>query len=157
MCRVILVTVMLALIARTSVAQGATPNASRTLDAGSIVRVTTDSGELVGQLAAPLKTDRAARVILFPCSTCAPTQYLPRSIRSLDVQTGSSRGTHIGLGALIGVAVGAATGALLSKPTEWGGQGLGASVYGVMGLVVGTGVGVVLPVHHGWLRVWPAQ
>lgn len=154
MHRVLLVCIMVSLFAGTSVAQGSAPGPGRTLDVGTIVRVTTDTGQVIGQLAAPLKTDSAARVILFPCSSCAPMQYPANAVRGLDIQTGSSRGSHIGLGALIGAAAGAATGALLGKPGEYTGKGTDAALFGVLGVLIGAGVGALLPVHYSWLRVF---
>ena len=153
MHRVLLVGIMMPLFAGTSAAQASAANARRTLDVGTIVRVTTDTGQVIGQLAAPLKTDTAARVILFPCSSCAPMQYPANAVRGLDVQTGSSRGSHIGLGVLIGGAAGAATGALLGQPGEYTGKGTDAALFGVLGVIIGVGVGALLPVHYSWLRV----
>lgn len=163
MYRVLLVGIMVPLFAGTSAAQGSAANASRTLDVGTIVRVTTDTGQVIGQLAAPLKTDSAARVILFPCSTCALAQYPANAVRSLDVQTGSSRASHIGLGAVIGAGVGAAAGALVGSNGKWFGGSSGsatgpeAAAGGVLGLLVGTAIGAVLPVGYRWVRVLPAQ
>ena len=157
MYRLILAGILVPLFAGTSVAQGSATNASRTLDVGTIVRVTTDTGRVVGQLATPLKTDSAARVILFPCSTCALVQFPANAVRSLDVQAGSSRASHIGLGALIGTAAGAATGALLGKPGEYTGKGTDAALFGVLGALIGAGVGAVLPVAYHWVGVLPGR
>ncbi len=80
-------------------------------------------------------------------------QFPARSVRGLDVQTGSSRSSHIGVAALIGGAGGAAAGALLGQRGEYTGTGTDAALLGVLGLILGSGVGAVLPVHYTWLRV----
>ncbi len=162
MYKVLLVSIMVPLFAGTSVAQGSATTPSRNLDVGTIVRVTTDTGQVVGQLAARLNTDSAARVILFPCSTCALAQYPANAVRSLDVQAGSSRATHIGLGAVIGAGVGAVAGAMAGSNSKWfGGSGSAtgpdAVAAGVLGLLIGTAIGAVLPVGYHWVRILPAQ
>lgn len=164
MLRVLLVASMMAVFAGPSPAQSPTSSAVRTLDVGTIVRLTTDTNRVVGQLAAPLNPDSASRVELFPCPRCPLGQYPVNGIRILEVQTGSSRSTHVALGVLIGGGVGAAAGALAGSnakifPGANPGSGTGpfAVVYGVLGALVGTAIGAFLPVRYHWVRILPAR
>ena len=164
MLRVLLAAIITAVFTGISAAQSPTTNVVRTLDAGTTVRITTDSNQVVGQLAASLNPDSASRVVLFPCARCALAQYSVSGVRTLDVQTGSSRRTHVALGALIGGGLGAAVGALAGSNTRifpganpGSGTGPYAVVYGVLGALVGTGIGAFLPVRYHWLRILPAR
>lgn len=164
MFRLLLVGIVLAVFTGTSAAQSPTTDSVRTLDIGTIVRVTTDTNQVTGQLAVPLNPDSASRVILFPCSRCALAQYPMNGVRILEVQTGSSRSTHVGLGALIGGGVGAAAGALVGAnsriaPDAGPGSAAGPSavIFGVLGALVGTATGAFLPVRYHWVRLIPAH
>ena len=104
MPRIRFVCTILAISAGTSAAQTPTLPA-RTLDVGAIVRLSTDSSHIVDQLATPFNTGRATLVNLFPCSRCAIAQYPISDVRTLDLREGSSRGTHVGLGFVIGAGI----------------------------------------------------
>ena len=164
MLRVLLAGIITVVFTGISAAQSPTTIAVRTLDAGTIVRITTDSNQVVGQLAVSLNPDSASRVVLFPCARCALAQYPVSGVRTLDVQTDSSRSTHVALGALIGAGVGAAAGALAGSNTRivpesnpGSAAGPSAVIYGVLGALTGTAIGAFLPVRYHWLRILPAR
>ena len=163
MLRIRFASMMLAICGGTSAAQSPTLPA-RTLDVGAIVRLSTDSGHIVGQLATPLNTGRATLVNLFPCSRCAIAQYPISDVRTLDLREGSSRGTHVGLGFLVGAGIGGAVGALAGSNTgivpdakRGSAAGPDAVLLGAAGAIIGIVGGALLPVRYHWLRVLPAR
>ena len=150
-----------AALASAALEQGARTAPGRILDSGTVVRATTDTNQITGELAAPFRLNDAARIFIIPCSSCAVVQYPVSKMQRMDMEVSSSRASHIGLGALIGAGVGGVVGALLGANTKIEGTPLGApaamiagAALGVGGGILGAVVGAILPTSH-WERVLP--
>ncbi|MDQ2890042.1 MAG: hypothetical protein M3R65_05740 [Gemmatimonadota bacterium] len=148
---------LLTLAGRTSAAQSSTADTARTVDAGTVVRIVTDTNQFDGRLGSMLIPARDSLLFLSSCSRCHVSQYPLASVRSLNMRVGASRATHVGLGFLIGAGIGAAAGAVEGASLTIEGAPIGAPgavaggvIIGALGGILGAVVGAILPVNYRW-------
>ncbi len=150
-------------LAPAGLAQGGGTKPGRILNSGTVVRATTDTNQVTGELVASFRLNDTGGMFIIPCSSCAVAQYPVAAIRRLDMRVSSSRASHIGVGALIGTGIGGAVGAILGGTAKIEGSSLGApaavlggAILGAMGGILGAAVGAVLPTNH-WEQVLPPR
>lgn len=106
------------------------------------------SDGVIGSFSAS-RMDTAVRWL---CDTCVAPRFTAMSLRIAETSTGSSRGTHVVRGAVIGALVGVPLGALFGryeiyagKENSGGNPAIGAVLGFVVGALAGAGIGAALP------------